>query len=432
MKMLNRLLALASALMLCLSCAAAQTSPEDVLVTVNGTPITREAFENYLSNVTAYYAYYGYDVTSEENAAYLKYLSLSTLVQLTLMDQKILELGVTLTDAERAAAEQEGRDLWLEDVGNALVYYGVTETSTEAERAAAMVQALAELESMGYTEATYVADALANALYLKLEDLMVEGATVAEGEVESLYAQMVETDRQRYAEDAAAYESTCQLNAFALMYGLTEYYTDVWYVPEGYRNTVHILLNVDAALLNSWADLLATWEEQQNMLEEGETILGEVVTAEEVENARLAVLAAAQAQADEISGRLTAGETFTDLIPLYTADDTMNEASEIAQGFQVHMDSIFCPAGYRDAAFSLAQPGDVSAPFVSDEGVYIVCYVSDAEGGPVPLTDEIHAALYAQLLESARSRQYQETMAAWEAEADIVYSDEAQAFMSSN
>lgn len=430
MKMFRRLMALAAALMLLCTLAAAQ-SPEDVMATVNGTPISRQIYENYLNNLSSYYSYYGYDVTTPENVVALRYMALDTLVQLTLMDQKIAELGVALTDEELAAAEEEGRTLWVEDVGNALSYYGVTADSTEAERAAAMVQALAELETLGYTEESYIDDAVSNALYIKLEALMVEGAAVREGEVEALYADLVEADRLLYADNAAEYESTLQLNAFALMYGMTEYYTDVWYIPEGYRNVVHILLPVDAALLDSWGDLQATWEEQQNLLEEGGSITGEVVTAEEVENAGLAALATVQSQVDEITGRIAAGESFIDLIPLYTADGEMDEAAEIASGWQVHMDSIFCPVGYRDAVFSLVNPGDVSAPFVSDEGVYLVCYVGDAEGGPVPLTQELHEALHAQLLQEAEAAQYQQTMEAWLAEAEIVYSEEAQAFMGS-
>ena len=87
MKMLKRLLALAAALTLCCCGAAASTSTEDAMATVNGTPITRQAFDDYLANMTSYYAYYGYNVTSPENAAALKYMSLSTLVQMALMVQ---------------------------------------------------------------------------------------------------------------------------------------------------------------------------------------------------------------------------------------------------------------------------------------------------------------------------------------------------------
>lgn len=430
MKMIKRLLALVAALALCCGCALAEQLPTDVLATVNGTPILRENFDAYLANVTSYYAYYGYDVTSAENVAYLQYLTLDTLVQMALMDQKIAEMGVTLTAEERAAAEQEGRDLWVEDVSSAMAsYYGVTDASSEADRAAALVQVLSQLEALGYSEESYVEESVENALYIKLEGVMVEGATVPEGEVERRYSQLVDADRTRYEQDAAAYESTLQMNDFALLYGLTEYYTEIWYIPQGYRSMVHILLPVDDALMSDWADLQATFEEQQGALEEGGEITGEEVTEQEVENARLAALASAQPQVTEITDRLAAGESFAELIPLYTTDMTMNDPEEIALGFPVHMDSILCPTGYRDAAFTLEQPGDVSEPFVADGGVYILCYVGDVQGGPVPLSDEMHASLHAALLQNAQQEKYHETMQAWVAAAQIVYSEEAQTFM---
>lgn len=429
MKMMKRLLALAAALMLCCCCAAAETSEGDVLATVNGTPIPRAAFDNYLSNLSSYYEYYGYDVTSAENAAYLRYMTLDTLIQLALMDQKLVELNIALTDAELAAAEQEGRDLWSEDVSNAMSYYGVTDASTEAERATVMVQVLSELEALGYTEETYVQDAVNNALYIKLEEVMVSGASVTDAQIDAYYAQLVTEDRDAYADDAAAYESTQQMNAIALMYGMTDYYDELWYIPEGYRNVVHILLEVDEGLLNSWYDLQASYEEQQSAAEEGGEVTGEPVTEEEVENARLAVLASVQAKVSEIQQKLIEGAAFEELIPQYTADDAMDSAEEIAKGVQVHMDSILFPAGYRDAVFALTAPGEVSEAFAADGGVYIVCYVSDMAGGPLSLTEELRQSLRDELMAEAESIQYSQTMNSWMAEAEIVYSDEALAIM---
>ena len=424
----SSLLSLLLALLLC-GGAVAEGLPADVMATVNGTPITRASYESYLADVTDFYLYSGYDVTDPTTASYLRYMSLSTLVQMTLMDQKIAEMGLTLTAEERAAAEAQGRNQWVTDVSNTLGYFGITAASTEAERAAAMVQALAELEALGYTEELYVTSAVNDALYIKLENEIMSGATVTDLQVHNRWSQLVEADRARYANDAAAYESTMQMNVFALMSGMTEYYTDVWYIPEGYRIIAHILLPVDVTLLESWGDLEATWEEQQNLLEEGGVITDEVVTAEEVENARLAALLTVQPQTDEIASRLAGGEAFTDLIPLYTADDTMDEPEEIAYGWEIHMDSIYLPIGYRDATFSLMNPGDVSEPFLSEDGVYILFYVGDLPGGPVELTEERYAMLYNDLLMEAQSERLVQTMQGWINEADIVYNMEAQSFM---
>ena len=425
MKILRRLLALAAALMLCCCGAAADSSPEDVLLTINGKDVTRGEYDRYLANVTSLYAYFGYDVTSPESVIYLERLALGTLIETAMMDVKIAEMGVTLTTAEREAAEQEARSNWVEDVSSAMSIYGATGASTEAERAAALVQALSDLEARGYTEQSYIDDAISNALYVKLEELMAAGATVEDGDVEWYYDELVSNHRQLFAEDAAAYEEAM----LGMLYGMSGYENGIWYVPEGYRSVTHILIAVDETLMNDWADLQATYEEQQNTLEAGETLIGEAVTAEEVENARLAALVSVQTTIEEINNRLNAGEAFSDLIPLYTADTTMNDEAEIAEGFPVHMDSILFPIGYRDAAFTLENHGDISEPFVADEGVYILCYAGDVPGGPVPLTGELHAALYAELLRDAKTAQREVTMSQWLDSAKITYSDEALAIL---
>lgn len=419
MKKMIQLIALLLALLMCFGSAAAETA--DAFATVNGAVITRGEFDAYLTNLTSYYEYNGYDVTDEANAAELKVMALSTLVQLRLMDQKLAEMNITLTDEEKADAAQEGRELWAQDVNSAMLYYGVTDTTAEDARAAVLLQVLSELEAMGYTEQSYIDDAVENALYIKLEDEMVKDAAVTDADVEQHYGELVQAHREAFGSDAASYEYTLQMNQMALMLGYTEYYTDLYYMPEGYRCMVHILLSVDEALLNDYADLQAAYEE----LEEGAEASDDAVSAEELENARLAVLASVQAKVDEISRKLAEGTDFIDLIPVYTADTAMDAPAEISAGLNVHMDSIIPPIGYREAAFSLENPGEVSAPFVSDEGVYIVCYVGDVTGGPVPLTDDLRQALRMELLESAQASLYTATMDAWIAESTIVYSSEA-------
>lgn len=423
MKMMNRLWALALALLMCLSCAAAEST--DVMATVNGTDITRGTFDAYLANLTSYYEYYGYDVTAEENVAELKVMALSTLIQLALMDQKLVEMNIALTDEEKADAAQEGRELWAEDVNNAMSYRGATDADSEEVRAAILVQVLAELETLGYTEQSYIDEAVESALYIKLENEMVKAAAVTDAEVESYYSELVQAQQEAFASDAASYEYVLQMNEMALMLGYSDYYTDLYYMPEGYRCMTHILLPVDEGLLNDYLDLQAAYEE----LEEGTAVGEDAVTAEELENARLAVLASVQAKVDEITAKLAEGTAFADLIPLYTADTAMDSAAEISAGLNVHMDSISHPAGYRDAAFSLENTGDVSAPFVSDGGVYIVCYIGDVTGGPVQLTDDMREVLRMELLESAQAEIYTATMNSWVAASTITYSDEAAAFM---
>lgn len=432
MKRMNRLLALVLALALCCGMALAEAaqSPDDVMATVNGQAITRAAFEEYEGNLNAYYTNMGYDVTTESNAAAIKEIALMTLVQYSVMDQKIVELGLSLTDEERADAEQEAREVWEETLEEGLAYYGKTETSTEAEVAALLVQVLSELESMGYTEESYIEEAVLNAGYVKLENEMVRDVVVSDEEVLAYYNELVASDQVAYANDAAAYEQVQQMNELYLMFGYTDYYTDLYYVPEGYRSVTHILLSVDEELLTAYANLQATYEEQQSTLEEGGELTEEAVTAEEVENARLAIIASVQPTIDEINQKLADGATFAELIPQYTADPGMNTAEAIAEGYAVHMDSTMWVTEFRDAAFTVDNIGDITAPVVTEHGVHILQYVADIPGGPVELTTDLMEVLRMTLLEPAQSEKLNEVMNQWMSEAEIVYSDEAQAFLS--
>ena len=108
MKMMKRLMALLMALLLCGACALAEMeavqSPDDVMATVNGEAITRAEFEQYYTILCNQYADLGYDVTLPENDVILRDWALDNAVQVTLMDQKIAEIGMALTEEEKAAA----------------------------------------------------------------------------------------------------------------------------------------------------------------------------------------------------------------------------------------------------------------------------------------------------------------------------------------
>lgn len=433
MKMMNRLLALVMALLMCCGLALAETaaSTDDVMATVNGMAITRAEYEAYLETMNSFYASEGYDVTSEANATAIKEIALMTLVQYEIMDQKIVELGVSLTDEEKADAAQQAREEWEAAVNDGMAYYGATDASTEDEKAALLVQVLAELESMGYTEQAYIDEAVINAGYIKLENELVKDITISDEDVIAYYNELVAADEVAYKNDAAAYESTQYMNQMYLMYGYLDYYTDLYYFPEGYRSVTHILLEADEALLTAYADLQATYEEQQSALEEGTEVTETLVTAEEVENARLAIIAYVQPTLDEINQKLTEGATFAELIPQYTADPGMNTAESIAAGYEVHMDSVNWVTEFRDAAFTVDNIGDITEPVVTDYGVHILQYVADIPGGPVELTDDLMETLRITLLEPAQTAALNEAMSKWLEEADIVYSDEALTFISS-
>ena len=408
---------------------AAQPAADYVMATVNGTSVTYGEYAGYLATMVTYYTNYGYDVSDPTFYAMLKQFALQTGVEYAVMNQKLTELGLALTDAEKEATMASAKEYWESQVAAGMTYYGITDESTEEERAATLVSVLAELEAMGYTEESYVAESVQFAGYDKLYEDMTKDVTVTEEAVINHYNTLVAADKAAYENDAAAYEQVQQTNQFALMYGMTDYYTDLFYMPEGYRAVTHILLEVDEALLTAYTDLQAAYEEQQLTLEEGGEVTGDLVTADEVENARLAIIASVQPKIDEINQKLAGGAAFNDLIPEYSMDTGMTTPEAIAEGYAVHMDSIMWDPVFTAAAFSVDTIGQVSQPVVGMYGVHLVHYDHDVTGGPLELTDELKAGFMTELLTNAKDEIYYGAIEQWVGEATIVYSDEAKAIM---
>ena len=433
MKMLSRLLGAVLAVMLCMTSvfALAETettaSAEDVLALVNGTPITRGEVEEVLASIQSYYSQYGYDVSSEEVLPYLNQMALETAVQTALMDQKAIDLGIVITDEEKAQIEADVAQYWEEVVTSYVDYYGgLTEESTEEEIAAARVNVLGMLESMGYTEAVLVESEMSNAKYEKVEAEMIKGAVVADTEVQAAYDARVLEDEAAYKEDIASYEYMTQY------YGETSYYT-----PEGYRGVTHILLEVDEALMTAYADLQARLEEQQNAEEiteeaaEGDAVEGteEPVTQEQVDAAYAAIIASVQPTIDEINQKMAEGATFAEMIELYGTDPGMKQEPNKSEGYPVHMDSIIWDPAFVKGAFMVDNVGDIADPVVGSYGVHIIQYTRDVPSGATELTEELRSELYAELLTEKENAEYAKVMDQWMSEADIVYSTEAAAML---
>ena len=419
MKMMNRLLALTLALLLCVLPALAESNPDEVLLTINGSEVTRGEYEECLMQLESIYSSYGYDVTDPNMAAVLQQLALDTAMEYELLNLAIVDNGLQLTDEEAADAAQEAREDFYAQVDQIVEqygYYGWGDVSTEEGRAAVMVQVLSELEMMGYTEASYIAEAQRFAGYDKAYDWIVRDVTVSEEDVRARFDELVEADRVAYENDVAAYENLKQNNRYALMYGMTEYYTDLYYVPAGYRLVTHILLAADEEALAACAALKAD----------------AAATPEQIAEAEQAVIASVQPSLDEINARLEAGESFNDLIPEYTIDPGMNDAASIAAGYEVHPDSTAWVTPFRDAAFSVDNVGDVTAPVVTDYGVHILCYVADVPAGPVEYTEDVRALLEMELLEADQSAVYSQTVQGWLDAAQIEYTEAAQAILGDN
>ena len=149
----------------------------------------------------------------------------------------------------------------------------------------------------------------------------------------------------------------------------------------------------------------------------------EPVTEEMVEAARLAVIASVQDTIDEIMAKLDAGTPWADLVAEYSTDPGMQTEPNKSNGYSVYADSIMYDPAFVQAAFSIDNIGDVSAPYVGMYGIYIVNYTRDVPSGAIELTDEIYASLEEELLADVKNDAITTAYEAWLAHSGITYTE---------
>lgn len=400
----------------------AAEDPNEVLATVNGVEITRAKFNTIYQSMLSVYSQ-EYDMTNESRQAALRQNALFVAIQRELMNQKLVELGLSLTDEERAAAEAEAQSTWDDIVQSGMEYFGITDDSTDEERTNATMKILAILEANGFTEESYKASCVEAAGYNKIIDEIVKDVTVSDEDVQTEFDALVEDDKERYEGHADVYENDQYMNRLYAAYGYTDYITPQYYMPSGYRGISHILLNVDDDLLETYTSLLATYEEQQDQIEAGEEVTDELVTLEQVEAAKQAIIDSVQPTIDEINQKLADGVSFDALIQEYGTDPGMDDETTRAEGYSVNMDSINWNPAFTAGAFTMDKLGDISEPIVGSYGVHILKYVRDVPSGAVELDDDLREYLRTELLPIKQQETFNAAITKWMDEANIVYTD---------
>ena len=403
---LNRILALCLAMCLALGCCAAfaeETAENPVLLTVDGEDIALDAVNELLNQlINAGYANEGDYALAVEYA-----------VQDKVLKDKIAELGLDqFTEEEIEAFRAEAHQEW-ESAIDSYVSYFLTEDTDEA-RAQAREDGAAYFTAYGYSEESLLDSLKLTASYDKLEQVVLEGkdAAVTEEEI-----------RAEFEATAASHQAAVEGNIYLYELYQNYYGTDFWYVPEGYRGIIHILMKVDDELLSAYQDAQAAYEESIT----DEAPEGDAELKAAMEAAKAAVLSSKQAQIDDIYAKLAQGESFESLIALYGEDPGMTQSSYLAEGYAVHKDSVVYDPAFISGAFSekMQQPGDTSDPVIGSYGIHILHYLRDVPSGITELTDEISAEIEESLYTEKINYFYAEALEAWIAEHDIVYHQEA-------
>ena len=433
--------------------AAAELQDTDVLATVNGTELTwADVAPVYDSLVSSYGNYY--DLTDSANVELFRAVAMQNKINEVIMQAKIAELGIALTDEEAAAAEEDAQSDWDNAISSYISqqHSDLTDESSQEDKDAANAEAVQYFNDLGYSPESLKENYKQYALYDKLEATIVQDVTVTDEEVEALYQELVESDRALYENDIAAYVDynnyVDQMAMYAMYYGTDSSMDYAWYRPAGFRAVKHILLPVDAELMQTYQDLQARLEEQVESETEGneesaaaaaateETADAEAtaepteepVTQEQVAEAKAAILASIADKIDEIYAKIEEGVDFDELIAEYgvnedgtASDPGMTSEPYKTSGYEVSSASTNYVAPFVEAAFSVDNVGDVSAPYISSYGVHIVKYIADIPAGPIEMTEAQREAKRTELLTSKQNELYTATMDRWNQEADITY-----------
>ena len=415
--------------------------PEDaVVVTLNGEAIVWGTVSAAYNNLIAQYGTY-YDMSQQANIDLFRAVAMENQIVESLLGQKAVEFGVSKLTAEEAAAEEAAADAdWEAALENYIGYYftDLTEESSDEDKAAAREAAVTYYNAAGYTQESLREDYKHYAVMTKVQDLMVQDATVTDEEVEAYYQELVAADKELYENDIAAYVEynnyVDQMAMYAMMYGSASDMEYAWYKPEGIRAVKHILLPVDEELMNAYTDLQARFEEQaaaeitEEAAEETEEEAAEPVTEAMINEAEGAILASLADKIEEINQKINDGADFDALIAEYGVDAEGNPSDPgmvsepyMTSGYEVSAASSNYVPEFVEASMSIESVGGVSAPYVSSYGVHIVKYLADVPGGPVEMNDAQREVKRAQLLSDKQNELYNTTIDKWLNDSVVEY-----------
>ncbi|MBR2943242.1 MAG: peptidylprolyl isomerase, partial [Clostridia bacterium] len=435
-----------------------------VVATVDGTNLTKAEWAAYRDYLAAYeqqymQMYYGFSMPLDEEAmASYGETALQQMIQSTVLQNKMVELGIEPLSEEKAAEVDEyaqGMFDLYKMMARVQAYPDVETVEEEQERlageaepgepVATMTDAeldellIAEVEAMGYTMEYFVQNQKASVQNDLLYAQVTEGVEVTDEQVKAEFNSEVAAQKESYDATPTLYASNSD---------------SAYYVPAGYRGVKNLLIKVtdeaqakideaSSALTtaqNAAQSANAQLEELKAMdtAEYDEATLAahnEQIAALETEAAsaqtsideNTAALAAAEEaafaeilpKAEEVLAKVKAGEDFDALMAEYGEDGGMKSEPAMTEGYRICEGLTLYVPEFQDAAMALANVGDTSELVKTSYGYHILQYATDIAAGEVEFTEEIKTAIYNEMLTAAKDAAYNTTVEQWVAAADV-------------
>lgn len=299
---------------------------------------------------------------------------MSDLICDKLAADKAKEMGLDALDADaQAQIAARAKEIYEARLADAFAFPD-EETSEDDARAAAERQ-LADED--GVTLSSVEAELTREALRQRYFDAVVADVTIDDGEVQTYYDELLA--KQKAAFSGAPEECEYRHNAGEL----------IVYRPQDYRAVRDILIPFPTEQQRAEAVALMSQGEADD-------------ASREQADALYAPLEEKAAEAQE---KLKSGQSFESLMDEYGCSEMLRTEPLRSEGIYLTGDDAAISREFVEAAMLLEQPGQVSSPARSEEGVHLVQYVADAPAGEVPLSD-VEAAVRAEALAKKQSIAY--------------------------
>ena len=315
--------------------------------------------------------------------------------------QKAEELGLTELSAEDEQAIDEQAQQAFEEQLTFYVFNDGSLTDDEAREAA--IERMAE---DGTTLESLRAQIEENWWEDKLREYVTQDVTVSDEALQERYDTLLSEQEALYTTNPEQFEYAHRFDDSVVVYN-----------PAGYRAFKQVLIAFDDADAARAQELLA----ELNGLDETQDAerIAEI-------NGELDVLyAALEPTADEVLDRVAQGEDSDTLVSEYSQDPNLDTGSVREDGYYVCATSTSYDPAIVEAALALTNVGSVSTePVRTSAGLHILYYSAEVPAGAVPL-DEVRDALEADVLETLQYDAYEQQLAQWIEETEVVYHREA-------
>lgn len=428
MRLWYRILALAVALAFALCGMAMAEAVDPVVVRVGDYSYTQSMLQGSLDSMIELSQMLSGDApTDEEKAARLQG-AIDSFVGLGVIENKLAEVGKNdFTDAEKEALNQQARSKYEE------LWQLLFQQMQQGDAAVTEEDVTEQLELMGYTfQAIYDELELQTRQNRAIEEF-VGNIVLTQAQVDAYYEeQFVAPDRADYEGNVDRYDQEILMNN-----------NEAFYTPEGYRYIHQIVLDIpEAALKAARTEQVALNRASQSMATALQALTLAATTAEGWEDMTEAralydeaneALQTAQADyaarleaetlplvketTDEIAAQYAAGIDFKSLISRYSTDKT--ERNLNGDGYPFHPESKLWPENFIKAASALEKVGDISQPFVTEQGVHILMYAGEVPAGDHVLTDDERELLNAAALRYYQMEKLNDLIDGWQADYEI-------------